>query len=66
MRYAVAILALGVGLSSVMPAAFAGDRENRDVSLRAVTAQLDPGDAGTIAGPAINQNRFDDSGHDRN
>ena len=66
MRYAVAILALGVGLSAVMPAAFAAERESREVPLPAVTAQIPPGDPGTIAGPTMNQNQFDDNGHDRN
>ena len=66
MRYAVAILALSVGLSAVMPAAFAAERESREVSLPTVTAQMQPGDPGTIAGPTMNQNQFDDKSHDRN
>lgn len=66
MRYAAAILVLGVGLSAVMPAAFADERESREVSLPAVTAQMQPGDPGTIAGPTANPNQFDDKGHDRN
>lgn len=66
MRYAVAILALGVGLSAVMPAAFAAERESRELSLPTVTAQIEPSDPGTIAGPTMNQHQYDDNGHDRN
>ncbi len=66
MRYAMAILALGLGLSAVMPAAFASEHDGPDLASAAVTAQTGPSDAGTIAGPAMNQNQFDDRGHDRN
>jgi hypothetical protein len=66
MRYTLAILALGLGLSAVMPAAFAGERDVQDLSTPVVTAQVGPSDTGTIAGPTMNQNQFDDKGHDRN
>jgi hypothetical protein len=67
MRYTLAILALGLGLSAVMPAAFASEHEGgRDLTAPVVTAQTGPSDTGTIAGPTMNQNQFDDRGHDRN
>ena len=66
MRYTLAILALGLGLSAVMPAAFASERDVQDLSAPVVTAQVGPSDDGTIAGPTMNQNQFDDRGHDRN
>ena len=66
MRYAMAILALGVGLTAVMPAAFAAERESREVPLPTVTVQVQSGDPGTIAGPTVNPNQYDDRSHDRN
>jgi hypothetical protein len=66
MRYTLAILALGLGLSALMPAAFASGRDGRDLSAAVVTAQAGPSDTGTIAGPTMNPNHFDDRGHDRN
>jgi len=66
MRYTLAILALGLGLSAVMPAAFASEHEGRDFSASVVTVQVGPSDTGTIAGPTTNPNQFEDSGHDRN
>ena len=66
MRYTLAILALALGLSAVMPAAFASERDSKDLSAPVVTAQVGPSDTGTIAGPTMNPHQFDDGGHDRN
>ena len=65
MRYTLAILALGLGLSAVMPAAFASERDVVDLTAPVVTAQAGPSDDGSTAGPTMNQNRLDDRGHDR-
>ena len=65
MRYTLAMLALGLGLSAVMPAAFASERDVQDLSAPVVTAQVGPSDDGTTAGPTMKQNQFDDRGHDR-
>lgn len=65
MRYAMAMLMLGLGLSAVMPAAFAAERDGRDLSLSIMTAQAEQSEPGTIASPSMNQNRLDDDGHGR-
>jgi hypothetical protein len=66
MRYTLAILALGLGLSAVMPAAFASERDVQDLSAPVVTAQVGPSDYGTIAGPTMNQPQFVEHDLDRN
>lgn len=69
MRHTMAmLLALGIGLSAVAPAAFAAEREGGQDTAVATVAQLnDPGDPGMIAGPnGPAQFQTDDRGHDRN
>jgi hypothetical protein len=68
MRHTLAmLLVLGLGISAVVPAAFAADREGHDSSISTVAAQSATGDPGTIAGPmGPTQYQIDDQGHDRN
>lgn len=67
MRYMLAILALGLSVSALVPAAFAAEQDGRDLSVPVATAQVAPSGAGTTAGPMLpSQNQFDDTGHDRN
>ena len=66
MRHTLAmLLALGLGFSAVVPAAFAADREGRDTATATVTAQYAPSDPGTIAGP-MGPYQVPITDHDRN
>jgi hypothetical protein len=52
MRYALAmVLALGLGVATMVPAALAADHEGHEVAVSTVAAQSGPSDPGTIAGP---------------
>jgi hypothetical protein len=66
MRYALAmILALGLGVSTVVPAASAADREGHESAVSTLTAQSGPSDPGTIAGP-MGPYQIPVTDHDRN
>lgn len=68
MRYMLAMaLALSIGIASMAPAAFAGDREDGGPAapVSQMTVQDQPSDSGTIAGPST-PNQFQYVEHDRN
>ncbi len=67
MRYALAmLLALVLGLSGMIQAGFAAEREGPQAPVSTITAQYGSGDSGTIAGPMAPSVPKTIVDHDRN